>query len=793
ATRCDAVALSTSSPANGATGVPGGSDITLTFSKPVSTDPGFATVSCDSGPRAVTVSGGPTTYTLDPDSDFAADESCTVTVDHTKVRAADDPSNELPADRTITFRTQPAPTAIHDIQGAAHISPLKGQTVRALGIVTARRNNGFWMQGTDPDGDPATSEGIFVFTGSAPAVSPGDGVDVTGRVQEFRPGATGLTITELTSPAVTTVSSGNALPAPQLVGPGGRMPSDTIVEDDATDVELGGVFDVADGIDFYESLEGMRVQVDDAVASGPTDDFGSNREIPVLPGGGASASVRTPRGGIVVRPNDFNPERIILNDALAGPTLPSANVGDSFPGATVGVMDYSFSNYKLETTTLPAEQDNGLQRETATAPGVGELSFATFNVQNLDPGDGAAKFDRLAKLIVDNLRAPDLLSVEEVQDDNGATDDGTISATETLRLLTDAIAAAGGPEYHYAEIDPVNDRDGGEPGGNIRVVFLYRTDRGLGFAPRGDAGSTQAVQVGDGPSLDVNPGRIQPSDPAFNSSRKPLAGEFTYDGQPLFVVANHWNSKGGDQPLYGPHQPPTLSSESQRVAQAQIVHDFVGSIVDRDPAARVVVLGDLNDFPFSKPLQTLTAGGSLEDLITRLPAGEQYTYDFEGNSQVLDHVAMTPAAASRVRSIDAVHVNSEFADQASDHDPLVAVSCADITAPSLTVSLSQSSLSPPNHKYVRVTASTPASDTVDPSPSVTLVSAVSSEPDDAPGDADGTTTHDVSIVDAHTFDLRAERDERGTGRTYAITYRATDACGNSVTRTGTVRVPADRG
>ncbi|MEY2403471.1 MAG: uncharacterized protein QOD38_1022, partial [Acidimicrobiaceae bacterium] len=83
--------------------------------------------------------------------------------------------------------------------------------------------------------------------------------------------------------------------------------------------------------------------------------------------------------------------------------------------------------------------------------------------------------------------------------------------------------------------------------------------------------------------------------------------------------------------------------------------------------------------------------------------------------------------------------------------------------------------------------------TVDPSPSVTLVSAVSSEPDDVPGDADGTTTHDVSIVDAHTFDLRAERDERGTGRTYAITYRATDACGNAGTRTGTIRVPADRG
>jgi uncharacterized protein len=672
-----AIALASSSPANGAIGVPPDSDVTLTFSEPVTVDDGFATVSCaTSGSHAVTASGaGTDTITLAVDGDFAAGESCTVTVSGAGVHAADDASRTLGADRTITFTTQLAPTAIHDVQGAGHQSPFKGQAVRVQGTVTATRSNGFWLQGTKPDADPATSEGVFVFTRSAPAVKAGDAADVSGTVAEFRADAVGLSTTEIESPVVQVTSSGNALPAPVLIGPGGRMPSSTVIEDDATDVDLNGVFDPKqDGIDFYESLEGMRVEVLEAVVSGPTDDFGSNREIPVLPSLGLGASVRTSRGGIVVRPNDFNPERIILNDALAsGVTLPAANVADRFDGLTVGVLDYSFDNFKLQVTKLGTYRSGGLKREVTSAPASDELAFATFNVENLDPGDPQSKFDRLAGLIVSNLRSPDLISVEEVQDDDGATNSGTVDASATLDELTAAVRAAGGPSYSYAEIDPVDGADGGEPGGNIRVVFLYRTDRGLGFTPRPGGDATTPVTVGAGPSLSFNPGRIDPTNPAFANSRKPLAGEFTYRGKKLFVIANHWNSKGGDEPLYGHHQPPTLVSETQRVAQATVVHDFVASILAKDKNARVIVLGDLNDFSFSKPLTTLTGDGKLlEDLILRLPQREQYSYVFEGNSQALDHIATSRTVSSDVRSVDAVHVNAEFADQASDHDPLVA-------------------------------------------------------------------------------------------------------------------------
>jgi hypothetical protein len=137
----------------------------------------------------------------------------------------------------------------------------------------------------------------------------------------------------------------------------------------------------------------------------------------------------------------------------------------------------------------------------------------------------------------------------------------------------------------------------------------------------------------------------------------------------LIVVANHWNSKGGDQPLFGRFQPPTLTTEPQRVGQATAVANFVKSVRAVDRNAYVVVAGDLNDFPWSPPLRTLTDGTGLWDLPALLPLPERYTYVFEGNSEVLDHILLSSALIARPHAYDVVHVNSEYADQASDHEP----------------------------------------------------------------------------------------------------------------------------
>jgi predicted extracellular nuclease len=138
----------------------------------------------------------------------------------------------------------------------------------------------------------------------------------------------------------------------------------------------------------------------------------------------------------------------------------------------------------------------------------------------------------------------------------------------------------------------------------------------------------------------------------------------------VVVVANHFASKGGDQPLYGRFQPPNRSSEIQRTAQAAALRGFVDQLQRVDRRAAVVVLGDLNDFPFSPTLETLTARGGLRALVDTLPRGERYGYVFAGNSQALDHILVSRSL--RHVAYDIVHINAEFADQASDHDPQVA-------------------------------------------------------------------------------------------------------------------------
>ncbi|MGA9772879.1 MAG: C25 family cysteine peptidase [Blastocatellia bacterium] len=562
---------------------------------------------------------------------------------------------------------------IHDIQGAGHTSPVLGGPVSNItGIVTAIRSNGFYIQDTLPDASDATSEAIFVFTSTAPVVAVGDAVSVNGTVAEFGSG-TNLTNTEISSPTFTISSTGNPLPAPTVIGIGGRIPPTTIIDDDSAGTVGTGTFDPAnDGIDFYESLEGMRVQVNNAVAVGPTTD---NNEIPVLGDNGVNASIRTSRGGIVIRATDFNPERIFVDDTLVAGSIPQVNVADTFTASIVGIMDYSAGNFRILTTAALTAVPGPLVREATTPQDTNELAVATFNVENLDPGDPAIKFNTLAGFVVNNLKSPDIICVEEIQDNNGPTNNGVVDAATTFNMFISAIQTAGGPTYQFRQINPTNNADGGEGGGNIRQGFMYRTDRGLSFIDRPGGGtttSTTVVSTVDGPVLSASPGRIDPNNAAFNNSRKPLVGEFGFKGQKFFIIGNHFNSKGGDDPLFGRNQPPVRSTEVARNQQAQVVNNFVDSILALNVNANIVVLGDINDFEFSTAVNALK-GGVLHPLIESLPQDERYSYNFEGNAQALDHLLVSNNLFNNIPFVyDVVHINSEFADQSSDHDPSVA-------------------------------------------------------------------------------------------------------------------------
>ena len=650
------------------------------------------------------------TITLDVVGDLAveANETFSVTLSNASAGSA---ITTAVANGTIQNDDTPL-TAIYTIQGSGHISPLVGQTVHTTGVVTAVDTNGsrgFYIQDPNGDGNAATSDGIFVFRPSGDLPEVGHLVRVSGTVQEFTPSGAAVgsfSTTEISLVTeVTDLGSGPTITPVQIGGPGGLVPpTESLIA----------------GSKFFESLEGMLVTVKNAQATGPTNGFGEIFTVvdnDADASNGTTATGQIARGNVLLTPGasdfgdtntsggDFNPERVQIDDdngVLASFTSPLVSVGARLSDVT-GVVNYDFGNYQVVATqAYTVTQASTLVKETGTLTGdTDHLLVASYNAENLDPGDGAARFAIIANQILHNLNAPDVVAMQEVQDNNGPTDNGVTSADQTLQMLVDAINAAAPAGVHYAFIDNPfigNDSNGGEPGGNIRTAFLYRTDR-VDLV----AGSLRTIGA-DGDAIsnqDENaPGgngdqQSNPDNPFFDS-RPPLVATFMFHGEAVTVIDNHFTSKGGSAPLLGSDQPPFDAGEVQRAAQAQAVNTFVDSLLASDANARVIVAGDLNEFQFEEPMQVLkgtatvtnydvpgsdpfdavadyTPGGTavLDDLQDLLPANERYDYVFEGNSETLDHVFVSNGLLSGAQ-FDVVRINAEFFDQTSDHDPLLA-------------------------------------------------------------------------------------------------------------------------
>ena len=564
---------------------------------------------------------------------------------------------------------EPTLTPIYDIQGAAHTSTLEGQAVTTTGIVTAVDSNGFYLQDPTGDGNDATSDGLFVFTGSTPGVSVGDELQVDGTVSEFTPGGTStrnLSTTQISNPTITPVSTGNTLPVAVTIGSGGRVPPTENIDDDA----FVSFDPITDGIDFFESLEGMRVTAQNLVATAPTNRFG---EIFAVVDNGADATGISDRGTLNISPDDFNPEKIQIDEdsGVFDFNFPNVDVGDSL-GNVTGVVNYSFGNFEI----LPTEDftsnitSANLEPEVSSIVGTSDrLTVASYNVLNLDPNDSDGdtdvangRFDTIASQIINNLSTPDIIGLQEVQDNSGSVDDATIAADETLQTLVDAISAAGGPTYEFIDNTFITDgASGGQPGGNIRNAFLYNPER---------------VDLVDGSVQTIGD---QNSGSAFEGARLPLVADFEFNGQEVSVVSNHFSSKGGSAPILGIEQPFDARQEDtsvngsldERQAQANAVQGFVADTLTADSNANVVVLGDFNEFEFVSPLNILEQ--NLTNLTETLPENERYSFIFQGNSQSLDHILVSDSL-NEGAEFDIVHVNSEFAEtdgRASDHDPII--------------------------------------------------------------------------------------------------------------------------
>ncbi len=590
--------------------------------------------------------------------------------------------------------------SIGAIQGSAHTSPFEGVFVETTGVVTAHAFNGYYVQDPVGDGDPNTSDGLFVFKfGSKPDI--GNLVTIADTVTEFVPGGCGtgnLSTTQMSFPSLTDHGPGPAV-TPTIIGTSGLIPPAVdVISSDEEPVNLqpsfcpggGGVsaFDPAsDGIDFYESLEGMLVTVEDPVAVSATRTFNSfSSELFTLTNNGANispANARTARGGINLQPSptntgDQNPERVQIQfdpTVSGGASVPAVTVGDRLNDVT-GVVGYSFGNFEvIATHSVTVSTPGGLGLETTALVGTAnKLAVASYNLLNLDAtSSDDAQRATLAGQIVANLGSPDVLALQEIQDNNGTVDDGTTDATETMQKLVDEIAAAGGPTYSFFDVAPANNTSGGAPGGNIRNAFFYNADRVklVGFTSLTPATLT---------SLGV-------SDPnAFSGTRDPLMATFKFKGKEVTVINNHLTSRFGSTPVFGGPQPFVQAGETERAAQTGALNEVVdallagahGNAIHASKSGRVIVAGDLNTMEFTDDMTDILPGTGADEVLTNLIDGvaddNVYTFNFEGNSQVLDHMFVTDNLLGQA-SFDIVHVNVDFprvsAAVGSDHEPLV--------------------------------------------------------------------------------------------------------------------------
>lgn len=271
---------------------------------------------------------------------------------------------------------------------------------------------------------------------------------------------------------------------------------------------------------------------------------------------------------------DTNPETIVIGSPLDGSKNPDdTKMGDSY-GNITGVVSYAFGFYRI----LPLTAAKPISSVSAEYPAVAFGSKGTcrgvtigdYNAENLSPTSD--HLPSVVDQIVNKLKTPDLIFLQEVQDNSGPTDDGVVSANVTLSTLAAGIDDASGVLYDFVEIAPEDNQDGGQPGGNIRQAFLYRPDVVELYKPN-QGGASDVNEVLEGPELKYNPGRIDPENEAWADSRKPLVAMWKTvkgTGKVFFTVNVHFGSKGGSTSLHGDPRPPVNKGVEKRTAQAEL-------------------------------------------------------------------------------------------------------------------------------------------------------------------------------------------------------------------------------
>ena len=561
---------------------------------------------------------------------------------------------------------------IGEVQGESHQSPLVGKEVVINNVVVTKTDGdkGFYVQDKVSDNNPKTSDAVYVA--SEEKVESGDLLKVQGTVKEgymeeysVRPGQTfkkpagSLTVTQIINATITKLGKADL---PKALNISEKMPKDIV---DNTPTKYNPE---TEALDYWESLEGMRVEVTKPKVTGPQ----YKGDIYVLPGDYKGQKLNN-IGGVNLRPGVQNTE--VLPVTVGNKFVAKAK--DYFNDNITGVVTYKNKTYKIDPSSVPTLQDGGLKREVSKIyPAEDKLTIASYNIENFSANNNGhdetpeEKVDKIANSFIKEVHSPDIITLIEVQDNNGGVNDGTVEGVKSGEKLAQRIKSLGGPDYKYTEIAPVDGKDGGKPGANIRVAYLYNPKR-VTLIGKEKGGSEEAARFVNG-HLEKNPARIDPTSVHFEKVRKSLAAEFEFKGERIVVIANHLKSKLGDDAIYGSNQPSVENTRPKRIEEAKILNAFIKEGLRQNPNLKFVLTGDFNDFEFSDSVKTIV-GNELVNLMAEHEQGDRYSYFYRGSNQSLDNILISKNIKDKV-VFSPVHINASFMEEhgrASDHDPVV--------------------------------------------------------------------------------------------------------------------------
>ncbi len=558
----------------------------------------------------------------------------------------------------VTVAAAGAYTPIYNIQGSGSTSPLVNQIVTTRGVVTKVNNNGYFLQDETGDGNPLTSDGIFVFTPTAPTVSAGQRLQVTGTVTEFNTGATTNAVT-----AARPVTEISFVTATLQLGTGSVAP--TVIT-----LPLASADDM-------ERYEGMLVQINTPLTASQNYFQGRYGQVTLSAGGRLLKPTNlyrpgTPQALDLAALNARN--SLMLDDGTSAqnpnptPYIGADNTlraGDTLPTGIAGVIDYGLTTndntgagmYRIHPTVAPVFTRSNPR--TATPPALGgNVKVASFNVLNffttftngetvagltgqgcyLGGGtpvvdktncrgaDTLAEFIRQRDKIVAAMAAinADVFGLMEIQNDSDVN-----KVNVAVQTLVDALnAVLGAGTYAVVPVPPTTGTDA------IRVAMIYKP-------------STVALS---GVSMsDANP----------IHNRPPFARTFSANGEKFSVVVNHFKSKGcsgavGADADQGDGQG---CFNDRRKQQAAALLTFIGTVKSAAADDDVLVIGDLNAYGKEDPVDALIGGG-LVDQVSRF-SSNGYSYVFDGEAGYLDHALASATMSAQVVGTADWHINAD--------------------------------------------------------------------------------------------------------------------------------------